>query len=493
MNHDTDQNPFGGRTPDRDVHPHVARVLSARAARRRRGERGVALLMVLGALALLTVMLTEFQDSASAELGSSVAARDQVKAEYAAKSAVNLTRLLLASEPTIRAPLAMLTQGAQIPVWEYTDVILGAFNDEESGSTFEGVSGMNLAEGRNLGMEGAGFHLVVVDEDSKINLNTAARADSFSQKRQAEQLLSMIAGIQHNEFFEEAQDENGTRLDRVTVCSALVDWVDPDTDKSGCDPRAETATTAAPEDSYYQLLDRPYRRKNAAFDSLEELHLVQGVTDDFYSRFLFPDPDDEKSRVVTVWGSGKVNVNSANARTLLALVCHQAKPETPLCIDPIMQQKYLMTSAMFAGAMQGIPIFPKPADFVSAVQGKGMFGEVLAGVGITPVELLAPKLMEESITVESKVFSIFATGYVKAGKRQTRTRIHAVIDMRDAPPPGSAETFAKLQNFNQAQLDSATEGGSQDLPDLPEGFEEGGVAGALLPRPSGSVLYYRVD
>lgn len=468
----------------------AARALFVRRARRQRGERGVALLMVLGALAILTVMLTEFQDSTSAELGSSVSARDQVRAEYAALSALNLTRLLIAAEPTIRVPLAPLTGGAQIPVWEYTDVILGAFNDAEGGQVFEGLSGMNLAEGRNLGMEGAGFELVVVDEDSKLNLNVAARADSFSQKRMAEQVLSLISGIQHNDFFDEAQDENGTRLDRVTVCSALVDWVDPDTDRNGCDPRSETATTSAPEDSYYQLLDKPYRRKNAAFDSLEELHLVQGVSDEFYSRFFFPDPDDEKSRVVTVWGSGKVNVNSANARTLLALVCHQAKLDTPLCIDPLMQQKYLMTSQMFAGAMAGIPVFPSPQNFVEAVQGKGMFGEMLKSVGIEPVALLAPKLMEEAITVESKVFSIYATGYVKSGKLQTRTRIHAVIDMRGAPPPGTAELQAKLGQVQRAEVDAATAGG---LTDLPEGYEAGGVERALLPRPGGSVLYFKVN
>lgn len=477
------------------IAPSVERVLSRRRARRRRGERGVALLMVLGALALLTVMLTEFQDATSSELGSSVAARDQIKAEYAAASAVSLTRLLIAAEPTIRTNLAMLTGDSQIPVWEYTDVILGAFNDPDAGQTFEGISGMSLADGRNLGMEGAGFELTVVDEDSKINLNTAARADTFSQKRMAEQLVSLFSGIQHNEFFEEHQDENGTRFDRASVCSALIDWVDPDTDRNGCDPRSETATAAAPEDSYYQLLDRPYRRKNAAFDSLEELHLVKGVNDELHRRFFFPDIDDEKSRVVTVWGTGKVNVNSANARTLLALVCYQAKPDQPLCIDPLMQQKYLMTSQMFAGAMAGVPLFQSPKDFVGAVQGKGMFGQVLQSVGITPVELLAPKLMEEAITTESKVFSIYATGYVKSGKRQTRSRIHAVIDMRGAPPPGTAKVEGKLRRIQNLEADNMRAGKLKDggLGKVPEGFEEGGNLRALLPRPSGAVLYYRVD
>jgi len=462
----------------------------ARAKPKRSQERGVALLMVLGALTIATVMLTEFQDTVSAELGSSVSARDQVKAEYAARSAVNLTRLLLAAEPSISAVLSPLTGGAQIPVWEYTDVILGPFNDSIGGEVFQGMSGMNLAEGRNLGMEGAGFTLVVVDEDSKINLNLAARADTFSVKREEEQIASLISGIQYNEFFEEAEDENGTLLDRRTVCSAIVDWVDPNIDKSACDPTNITASSVTPpEDSYYQLLDRPYSRKNAAFDSLEELRLVQGVSDEFWRRFIHPDPDDEKSRIVTVWGSGKVNVNSANPMTLLALVCQQVDPETPLCIDPVMQQKYLMTSQMFAGAMAGLPIFSSPDQFVQAIKGQGMFGQMLQSVGIEPVKPRSDDQLKKAVTVESKVFSVFATGSVQSGKLETRSTIHAVVDMRGAPPPGSAETLTKLEQLRSQEVDRAQIQGV----DLPAEMEEGGLASFLMPKPGGTILYYRVD
>src|SRR5690606_36958442 len=160
----------------------VRYALAVRRARRRRGERGVALLMVIGALTILSVMLTEFQDATSAELGSSVASRDQVRAEYAAGSAVNVARLLLDAAATIGEPLALVTAGYQIPVWEFTDVILGAFNDVDGSATFEGLSGMRIEDGRNLGLENARFEITVVDEDSKLNLNQAARAGAYNQK-----------------------------------------------------------------------------------------------------------------------------------------------------------------------------------------------------------------------------------------------------------------------------------------------------------------------
>jgi len=61
-------------------------------------------------------MLTEFQQETSAELGSVMSERDAVQAEYAARSAIALSRLLLAAEPTVRNRFRP-TSKRQIPVW----------------------------------------------------------------------------------------------------------------------------------------------------------------------------------------------------------------------------------------------------------------------------------------------------------------------------------------------------------------------------------------
>ena len=80
----------------------------ARRQRARRRRRGVALILVLTSLTILTVMLSEIQDESSAELGSALSARDAVVAEYAARSGVALSRLLIAAEPTIRLSLKII-------------------------------------------------------------------------------------------------------------------------------------------------------------------------------------------------------------------------------------------------------------------------------------------------------------------------------------------------------------------------------------------------
>ena len=149
---------------------------------KRTQQRGVALLMVLSALTILAVMLTEFQQETSSELGSVLAERDAVQAEYAAKSAIALSRLLLAAEPTVRKPLSFLLQNAQIPVWQHADLILGAFNDPKSVKDFGALIGGAMEKTKGLGIPGASFEVTIVDEDSKINLNAAARGAGYKSQ-----------------------------------------------------------------------------------------------------------------------------------------------------------------------------------------------------------------------------------------------------------------------------------------------------------------------
>ena len=180
----------------------------ARASRRwsRRGrERGVALIMVLGAIAVMVVMLAEFQDDAGAEFAAATAVRDGVQAEYFARSAVNLSRLLVAAEPTMRAaiaPLFMMMKKTppQLPVWLYADRVLGAFNDKDGSTDFQNLGGFDLSSTKNLGLKGGRFEVSIVDEDSKINVNMGA-ANEIAHIRLARLLMGQMAPLQYNPLF----------------------------------------------------------------------------------------------------------------------------------------------------------------------------------------------------------------------------------------------------------------------------------------------------
>ncbi|HYP78208.1 MAG TPA: type II secretion system protein GspK [Polyangiaceae bacterium] len=476
----------------------------------------MALILVLAALTVLTVMLTEIQDESSAEFGSALSARDALVAEYAAKSAVNLSRLLIAAEPTIRRSLtlvfALVGGPRQIPVWAYADRILGAFNDSDGATSFASLAGVDPKLGKNLGLKGAGFRLDIIDEDSKINFNVAARGDAFSQTRLASQIIGLIGPPQYSPLFE-GRDADESYSDRRAICSAIIDWVDPDQDTALCDPTSTTAQQAAAEDSFYQLLKQPYKRKNAAFDSLEELHRVRGVSDDFWATFIDPNPDVPDKRIVTVWGQGAVNVNTANPQTLLAIVCQASNNLALMCTDANEAQKFIMAMTMLRSFMPGLPVFKNAQEFVSALQqtnqaanapgtpaatpGLGGGGNpiqmIMKAMQIPPVPIVSAAETAKMVTTESKVFSIYATGYVRSGKRETSVRIHAVVDFRGAPSPQQliADMLQRLTPGGAGQATPPTAGSAQN----PNGSSTPppGIPSVLKPGPGGNVVYYRVD
>jgi general secretion pathway protein K len=390
--------------------------------------------MVLGAIAIMIVMLAELQDDTGAEVAAATAARDSVQAEYFARSAINLSRLLIAAEPTMRAgiaPLFMLMKQTppQLPVWEYSDRILGAFNDREGSQDFSALSGLDLSLAKNVGLKGGHFEVTIVDEDAKINANMGA-ANQIAHIRLAKELMALMGPIQYDPLFSQ-RDSTGNYNDRLSVCSAIVDWADPDEQLFSCDLTNAPSVNAV-EDSWYQLQPKPYRRKNAPYDSLEELHMVRGITDDFWAAFVDPDPTNPKKRAMTVWGQGTVNVNSASPLTLWAVTCSGA-PTADLCVDPTQMPLFLMGVTMAQGITMGAPLFGSPKDFIQTMEGKGMLGPMLTVMGMKPVKFQSESDFGKSISTESKVFSIYAVGVVKGYKREVRVKVHAVVDFRTAP------------------------------------------------------------
>jgi general secretion pathway protein K len=92
------------------------------------------------------------------------------------------------------------------------------------------------------------------------------------------------------------------RID-IRLVDAIVDWVDADDI-----PEPQGAETV-----YYRSLSPPYRAANGAFNTLGELRLVKGFSDDLVRRL---------SHYVTVYPSkpdGMININTADAAVIEAL------------------------------------------------------------------------------------------------------------------------------------------------------------------------------
>ena len=155
----------------------------------------------------------------------------------------------------------------------------------------------------------------------------------------------------------------------------------------------------------------------------------------------------------------------------------------------------------------GVPMFSSPQKFLEALANKGPIGQMLEGIGMQPVPFLSLDQAGKMISVESKLFSIYATGIVKAGKRETRVRIHAVVDFRNAPPPGAATTLAQMAQANNVlgapgtvpgsvsglpqnpAANAATPNGTTPNPNDPNAA----LAALLKPTPGGTVVHYKIE
>ncbi|APR82075.1 Hypothetical protein A7982_07424 [Minicystis rosea] len=500
--------------------------MSARRKTRRKkraDQRGIALILVLGSITLLTVFLTQLQEQTSSELAAALAERDALKAEYYARSGINLSRLLIAMEPEIRNTVKNSVLGfvfgkngpPQIPVWEFTDLVLGPFNDAVGSQSFLATIGADPLTAKNIGIQGGGrFELSIVDEDAKINLNVPAQNTFESNERLGRLLLGVFAPQANNALFEQPDADN-QHSDRETICGALVDWVDSDPagneETYPCQPNNQNRVSTGPEDNLYQMIGLPYRRKNAPFDSMDEVRLVRGMGDDFWATFVDPEPQNPKKRVMTVWGQGEININAANAQTLLSIVCGE-EPTADVCNDPQQMISFLGAVEMGKSFTMGMPLFGRGSDFTDMMAQKGSnpIGPLLATLNIKPVVWRNANQLAKRLRTSSKRFSIYADGIVPGYKRTTKVRIHAVIDYRDAgvmgqlapPEVGGGQAAAAamtapaaptLQGGRAGASGAGTGSSNTSSTNNGQPMSADDILRGMNSNPAGTIIYWRIE
>ncbi|HEX7481379.1 MAG TPA: hypothetical protein VF331_26485 [Polyangiales bacterium] len=426
-----------------------------------RRERGVALVMVLTVIAVITVMVSEMSQNTSTEFQVSVNQRDRVRAEFLARSGTNLMRLLLAQEPLITravSPFVSMILGHSIPqinVWRFADTILAPFANYGSAKRASTSIGIDFNQMRGLADTGGSFEITAFPENSKLNVNNPVYTDDpAGSLRLAKQLYSMMGGFQTqgpNDALFNKLDADGQQTTRLDIVSDIIDWWDPDEQRTVFDPGRLEVTAAGGEDDIYARFTDPYRVKNSPFDSLEELRMVRGIGDDFWATFIDPNPDDPRARRVTVYGSGSVNPNEAPPDVLLARVCSvQALQMQPLCQDPVQAMGFLQLLGTVR-ALAPIPWFGTATEFTDFLQGKGQLYTLLATVLTAQNPLLQWKVvipqpippdLNNAFIFKASIFTIQTIGRV--GHTSVRLNMIVNTDPNWLPPPMTTARAAPM-------------------------------------------------
>jgi general secretion pathway protein K len=257
----------------------------------RQAESGVALILVMGAIILLTALVAGFTYSMKIEARLAQNFENDAELEWMARSGVELARYILAQE--LRGPEGRmydaLNQKWAGGIGSITNDVLAAIS----------LTDNQIGRGR--------FSIKITDQERRFNINNA---DPFILA-QALLMMNVDASL------------------RGPITDSILDWRDPDDDP---------AINGAESEDFYLRLDPPYFAKNGPIDDLSELLLIKGMTPELYwgsgstnvvldgQRRAQPGevPDFDESPYIThgfhdiftAVSAPQVNINTCTAETL---------------------------------------------------------------------------------------------------------------------------------------------------------------------------------
>ncbi len=353
-------------------------------------ERGAALLVAIVAIAVLTALAVDLSYETQVRLRIAANARDELRAEMLAQSAVNVSRLVLGFQNQIDQAMAaacppQATSGtsggtattAACPrpqLWNIVPVssalTQSLFGDAGAGASARGAlpakaSSAEKPEGgapalatTSLGDFDGGFQARIEDEGQKINAQLTGLELSGFLGSQVEALLRMVCETRWDPLFDRT-DADGQRYSRADLIVNLRNWVSDDNTGAALKasfPGGNCSFIVPPSPFEHGFADKNfpydrgtdrYRTKNAPMDSVEELHLVAGVTDAFMAAF------GDQLTVYLNKNGGGINVNSDDPRQQLVVAWLLSDP-TSLQIklsDPKFLENYhkALTAARMGG------------------------------------------------------------------------------------------------------------------------------------------------
>lgn len=329
------------------VKPRTLRSKPARRSRRR--QRGIALLVVLIAIAITITITNQFGTATVTDSLAAANYRDQMRSHFLARSALNLSELIIRIQQRLDNGLAGsgASNGA-IQITDFADQLMLAFCGGEE--EVQAAIGFSTSVVKGLGADVGTCGVVgrINTDDDKININCANGNDTVAAAVKSE-LDSLMYYPLYDQVFEEP-DAEGWRRDRQTQAAAIVDYIDKDTSRV-----RERGTT---EDYGYENLKDPYYAKNNYIDTVDELKLVRGVDDRFWTLF---------GEAFTAYGACKVNLSAiSNVQLLVALLYIGAKNATdPMLANP---QKMFQLASLIVKARSFGMTFDSTKDFVDFVK-----------------------------------------------------------------------------------------------------------------------------
>jgi len=233
-----------------------------------RDERGMALLITIMTLSLLTAVTIQYHKATWHKFIVSDNFKRGIQLKSITESGINIAMASLAND----------------------------LDENDSDSLVDPWSKLDQENFDPLFPAGE-LHLKAIDLSGKLQINSIVEKKNTDSTEKKSGISDDLRTILENLLVSgnyPIEDETEAK----EIVDALVDWIDEDDKES--DHGAET--------SYYQSLDKPYSAKNGPIQNIDELLFVRGITPKLF--FGTEDTPGLKD-VLTVYGDdGKININT---------------------------------------------------------------------------------------------------------------------------------------------------------------------------------------
>ncbi len=301
----------------------VYRALDQPVKRDHTRPRGIALIIALVTIALLSSAVVEYMYAARVNLTMASNERDRLKSYFMARSGMNLALLLLnfqyalqresrGTEDDMGQLISRAMRRSNFQIYQYIDLLMQPFH---SGKIETPVGGIDLEDS---GVEGFGnftgeFTADVRPEAGRIDLNAFFKVEL--EDSDLTPLCAMLIDPRYDELFQR-KDASGQVMDRSRTIQNIVDFIDPNNEGITLTDTCTIQGGGTDEGAQYARDDRKIKPRDAKLTHPEDIYQVHGLGEAFMQEF---------GDKFTVYNVGKPNINVADAAMFYSILCQSVQ------------------------------------------------------------------------------------------------------------------------------------------------------------------------
>lgn len=369
---------------------------SKRVGKRKHDQQGVAILMVLICLAIMFPFTASFNYKARVDWQAAVNHGDDVRARAIQRGAVQLSVLLFELQKSVFNQKQFRDMAGAMDITQVAPYLMSVFGTPDGAEGLGALVGLDTSALNQMALDGGGsFEVRLEAESGKLNVNCLAiekDGENTPRARTVQTLEAMMLPTLYDPLFDE-EKVDGQRYTRQDVLSALVDYIDDDYKRFDV---YRLAQSSQDEVYRYTQLGDPYQARNARLDSIDELHLVEGIDDDWMSAF---------GSELTVYGGSKckVNLNFASPEQIALVIKYAVSANDRWKTEGENFLTMTMRSANFVVDSRQFSLFDKLDDFKALVGKPDQAANPFAMFGDSSSEELSSALPKIPDPIEVRV------------------------------------------------------------------------------------------